>query len=110
LRHRAAAALVWELVAAFEQETGKTVELVRHDIDEQTAAVQAAIDADPPPDFLFGQLAEHLIPRWVEEGRLVDLSEALGALKDQFEIDALEFSVDALEAAPHVRTVIWVRS
>ncbi len=52
-------AAVREIIAAFEQETGKQVELVRHgrDLDQQTAAVQAAIDAGRPPDFLFGQVA-----------------------------------------------------
>ncbi|MDF2760058.1 MAG: carbohydrate transporter substrate-binding protein, partial [Thermomicrobiales bacterium] len=85
-------AAVRELVAAFEKKTGKTVELVRHDFDEQTVAVQTAIDAGRPPDFLFGQLAEHQIPRWATEGRLVDLTDAIGSLKDQFDAGALELS------------------
>ena len=62
---------VHDLISAFEDKTGKQVELVRQDVDQQTALVQAAIDAGRPPDFLFGQIAEHVIPRWAEEGRLV---------------------------------------
>jgi multiple sugar transport system substrate-binding protein len=85
-------AAVGEIVAAFEQETGKQVELVQHDVDQQPAAVQAAIDGGRPPDFLFGQFAEHQIPRWAEEGRLVDLTDTVGALKDLFDADALELS------------------
>ena len=85
-------AAVRELIAAFEQETGKQVELVQHDVDQQTAAVQAAIDAGRPPDFLFAELAEHQIPRWAEEGRLVDLTDTIGALKDLFDADTLELS------------------
>jgi ABC-type glycerol-3-phosphate transport system substrate-binding protein len=36
---------VHELIAAFEDKSGQQVELVRQDVDQQTAAVQAAIDA-----------------------------------------------------------------
>ena len=87
-------AAVREIIAAFEQETGKQVELVRNgrDLDQQTAAVQAAIDAGRPPDFLFGQVASNQIPRWAEEGRLVDLTDTIGALKDLFDADTLELS------------------
>ena len=60
--------------------------------DEQTAAVQAAIDAGRPPDFLFGQVASNQIARWAEEGRLVDLTDTIGALKDLFDADTLELS------------------
>jgi multiple sugar transport system substrate-binding protein len=83
---------VREIIAAFEQESGKQVELVQHDVDQQTSAVQAAVDAGRPPDFLFGQLAEHEIPRWAQEGRLVDLTDTIGALKDLFDADTLELS------------------
>jgi multiple sugar transport system substrate-binding protein len=83
---------VQDIIAAFEQETGKQVELDRQTVDEQTAAVQAAIEAGRPPDFMFGQLAEHLIPRWAAEGRLVDLTQAVGTLKDLFDPDTLELS------------------
>jgi multiple sugar transport system substrate-binding protein len=81
-----------EIITAFEQETHKQVELVRHDEDEQTAAVQAAIDVGKPPDFLFGAIAEHQIPRWAAEGRLVDLTDIIGPLKDLFDADILELS------------------
>ena len=107
---------VHELIAAFEQDTGKQVELVRHEFDQQTAAVQVAIDAGRPPDFLFGQLAEHQIPRWAEEGRLVDLTDIIGPFKDVFDADTLEFSTlrngrdgrTALYAVPMARDTTHV--
>jgi multiple sugar transport system substrate-binding protein len=83
---------VGEIIAAFEQASGKRVELVRQDDDQQTAAVDAAIDAGQPPDFLFGQLAEHQIPRWAGEGQLADLTDIIGPFKDLFDADTLEFS------------------
>jgi multiple sugar transport system substrate-binding protein len=85
-------AAVEELIAAFEGKSGKQVELVRQDVDQQTAAVQAAIDAGRPPDFLFGQIAEHVIPRWAEEGRLVDLTDIVEPFKDMFDADTLELA------------------
>jgi methionine-rich copper-binding protein CopC len=41
-------AAVHELIAAFEAKTSRKVELVRHDLEAQTTAVQTAIDAGRP--------------------------------------------------------------
>jgi multiple sugar transport system substrate-binding protein len=98
-------AAVHDLIATFERETGKQIELVRHDADAQTAAVQAAIDAGHPPDFLFGEIAQHQIPRWAEEGRLVDLTDTIGSLKDLFDAQTIELST--LHDARDGRTGIY---
>ena len=45
---------VAETVAAFEQKTGKQVELVQLAQDELFDKAQAALGAGQPPDFLFG--------------------------------------------------------
>src|SRR5688500_15659933 len=45
---------VREIIAAFEQETGRQVELVQPAQGEIVAQVQAALAAGQPPDFLFG--------------------------------------------------------
>jgi ABC-type glycerol-3-phosphate transport system substrate-binding protein len=45
---------VEEIVAAFEQETGKQVELVFHPESEHGEAIAAALDAGQPPDFAHG--------------------------------------------------------
>ncbi|HEX7171688.1 MAG TPA: hypothetical protein VF365_03650 [Candidatus Limnocylindria bacterium] len=47
---------VAEIVAAFEEQTGKQVELVLLDEEELPAAFAAALDAGQPPDFGFGTL------------------------------------------------------
>jgi multiple sugar transport system substrate-binding protein len=81
-----------ETVAAFEHKTGKTVELASPTQDDMRAMVQAALDAGHPPDFLFGTGAtEEQLGRWAFEGRLVDLTDALGPLAAQFDRDALDW-------------------
>ena len=47
---------VEEIVAAFEQDTGKQVELVFHSESEHPKAIVAALEAGQPPDFAFGLL------------------------------------------------------
>jgi multiple sugar transport system substrate-binding protein len=47
---------VRELVAAFEQKTGKTVELVFHAQAEILDKVRAVLEAGRPPDFLYASL------------------------------------------------------
>src|SRR3954462_11527280 len=54
-----------ETVAAFERQTGKTVELASPTQDDMRAMVQAALDAGHPPDSLFGTGAtEEQLGRW----------------------------------------------
>jgi ABC-type glycerol-3-phosphate transport system substrate-binding protein len=53
-----------ETIAAFEQKTGKQVELVFHDQADLPDKVQAAIEAGEPPDFLFGILIDPNIAPW----------------------------------------------
>jgi multiple sugar transport system substrate-binding protein len=81
-----------ETIAAFEQETGKDVEIVFQAPGEVLDKTQAAIDAGQPPDFLSGPVAENGFDRWAYEGRLVDLTDAVGPLASMFDADALEAS------------------
>ena len=80
---------VEEVVAAFEQRTGKEVELTfwpEEDIPEISAA---ALAAGNPPDFAFGTVIGDHAGRWAYEGRLVDLGDAVGSLASLFDPDAL---------------------
>jgi multiple sugar transport system substrate-binding protein len=81
---------VAEIIAAFEQDTGKQVELVQLAVGEFIEQAQAAIEARQPPDFLFGLAADRLVPRWAYEGRLADLESGLHPVIDLFDADALE--------------------
>ena len=80
---------VAEVIAAFEQGSGKQVELVLYPQDELPYKIEAALEAGGPPDFAFGfDLDEHEA-RWAFEDRLVDLSDAIGHFSDLFDPDAL---------------------
>lgn len=45
---------VGETIAAFEQGSGKRVELVQYSQDEMAGKVAAAVEDGTPPDFAFG--------------------------------------------------------
>jgi multiple sugar transport system substrate-binding protein len=83
---------VREIVAAFEQETGKQVELVLVQ-EQQLADLVAALQArQRTPDFVYTVVGIPQVERWAYEGRLVDLSDAVGHFSDLFDRDALERS------------------
>jgi multiple sugar transport system substrate-binding protein len=82
---------VREIVAAFEQQTGKQVELVLGVQEELVADLVATLKAGrPTPDFVFTVAETQPYERWIYEGRLVDLTDAVGHFSDLFDPDALE--------------------
>jgi multiple sugar transport system substrate-binding protein len=84
---------VREIIAAFEQDSGKQVELVLGQQEELVANLVTALEAGrPTPDFLYTVVDIPQTERWAYEGRLVDLSDAVGHFSDLFERDALERS------------------
>jgi multiple sugar transport system substrate-binding protein len=80
---------VREIIAAFEQDTGKQVELVSYSLDELPGKLEAALEAGKPPDFAFGILIDLSMSRWAFDDRLVDLTDAIGHFADLFDPDAL---------------------
>jgi multiple sugar transport system substrate-binding protein len=83
---------VAEIVAAFEQGTGKQVELVQLAQDEIMQKAATAVEAGTPPDFLFSTFIERWAARWAYDDRLVDLEGILGPILDLFDADTLEVS------------------
>ncbi len=82
---------VAEMVAAFEQKTGKQVELVQHPQAEHperskprsmpgSRPISCGGSAEPPG----------IADQWAYEDRLVDLAEILGPLRELFDQDLLE--------------------
>ena len=72
-------------------EDGKQVELVRHDVISDVACSggargRAAARLPVRP------IAEHVIPRWAYEDRLVDLTDVIGPFKDLFDPDVFELA------------------
>ena len=86
-------AAVREVIAAFQQETGKQVELVFYPFEEHPGKIVAALEAGRPPDFDFGFSNKTYVPKWALQGRLVDLSEAVGHFSDLFDPYQLDRAV-----------------
>src|SRR5262245_21514576 len=58
-----------EVIDAFEDETGKEVELVLLPQLQVQDEAQAALEAGHPPDFLFSTRSSHWTARWAYEDR-----------------------------------------
>jgi multiple sugar transport system substrate-binding protein len=78
-----------ETIAAFEQGSGKQVELVIYPEAELPSKIVAALAADAPPDLAFGLEIANFISEWAFEDRLVDLSDAVGTFANIFDPNAL---------------------
>jgi multiple sugar transport system substrate-binding protein len=83
---------VREIIAAFEQETGKQVELVQPAQGEILDKVQTALAAGQPPDFLFGASVGRGAAQWAYEDRLAELDSELAPVLDVFDADAIDVS------------------
>jgi multiple sugar transport system substrate-binding protein len=81
---------VREIVAAFEQKTGNQVDLVFHPEQELPDMLVAAVEAKRPPDFVFSIINTQHDEPWAHEGRLVELTDAVGHFSDLFDPDALK--------------------
>jgi multiple sugar transport system substrate-binding protein len=80
---------VREIIAAFEQGSGKQVELVQPTQNEMVDQAPAAVEAGKPPDFLFGTFVSNYIAEWAFNDRLVDLTDTVGLFSNLFDPDAL---------------------
>ena len=85
-------AAVREIIAAFEQETGKQVELDQPSQNDIETKAEAGVSAGQPPDFLFGTSTDDDYGQWAAEGRLVDLSDVIGPFANLFDPDALGYA------------------
>ena len=84
---------VREIIAAFEQETGKQVELDLPSTMRSRPRSQAAVEAGQPPDFLFGGgNTAYYSGQWAYEDRLIDLSDEILPFASLFDPDALAFA------------------
>jgi multiple sugar transport system substrate-binding protein len=109
-------AAVAEIIAAFEQKTGKQVELVLQPQDEHEVNTLAAVEAARPPDFAFGIIISNHISKWAYEDRLANLTDVIGAFSNLFDPDALAWvrllnartGQRALYALPMGRTTFYV--
>jgi multiple sugar transport system substrate-binding protein len=84
---------VRETVAAFEQDTGKQVELVFYPQANVPEKIVATLRAGQPPDFAFGLLFPYHIGQWAFDDRLVDLSDTMGHFSDLFDPEVLSWEL-----------------
>jgi multiple sugar transport system substrate-binding protein len=82
-------AAVREIIAAFEQETGKEVELTFHPDTEFAGKLVSAVEAGQPPDFAWGTRIDSYYAEWALDDRLVDLTDTIGSFSYLFDPDAL---------------------
>jgi multiple sugar transport system substrate-binding protein len=81
---------VEEIVAAFEQETSKQVELALFPQEDLPGKIEAAIEAGTPPDFAFGYNLPEQVASWASRDRLVDLTDAIGTFSNLFDPEVLD--------------------
>src|SRR5262245_19043964 len=82
-----------ETVAAFEQGSGKRVELVFYEQAELPERLKAALETDRPPDFAFGIRTASYIPAWAFDDQLIDLTDIVVLFSNLFDPDALAWYV-----------------
>jgi multiple sugar transport system substrate-binding protein len=95
---------VREIVAAFEQKSGKKVELDLPSHNDMVAKILAAVEAGKPPDFLFGLQTDWYYSQWAYEDRLIDLSDVIGPFANLFDPDGLSY-VTLLDATTGLRAL-----
>ncbi len=78
-------AALMEVVAAFEEDTGKEVEVILVPLEEQPSKIEAAFEAGRPPGIAFGFTLNTYIPKWAFEDRLVDLTDTVGSFSNMFD-------------------------
>ena len=80
---------IQETVAAFEQKTGKQVELDLLPQNDIPGKIEAALEAGQPPDFAFALRLRHYFVQWAVDDRLVDLTDTVGSFSNLFDPDTL---------------------
>jgi multiple sugar transport system substrate-binding protein len=85
-----------EIITAFEQASGKQVELSFYEEEQLPDALKATFETGRPPDFAFGLRMPDYISQWAFDDRLVDLTDTVGHFSDIFDPDALAWGVTLL--------------
>ena len=105
-----------EIIAAFEQETGKQVELVFHPEQGASGQDRGCARGRPAARLRLRLPSADYIAQWAFDDRLVDLTDAVGHFSDMFDPDALawvtlrnaESGQEALYGLPVGRMINYV--
>ena len=81
---------LYAAIKKYEQKTGIKVELSQYAVQDMNAKSVAALDAGTVPDIAYSDTYDvQTAGKWAFDGKLEDLSDVLGPMKDRFEAVAL---------------------
>jgi len=81
---------LYAAIKKYEQKTGIKVELSQYAVQDMNAKSVAALDAGTVPDISYSDTYDvQTAGKWAFDGKLEDLSDVLGPMKDRFEAVAL---------------------
>jgi multiple sugar transport system substrate-binding protein len=83
-------AAIEAVVAAYERESGKDIELTFYSQDEVLDKTLAALDSGDPPDLALAFGVGSYVPKWAQDDVLADVSDVVGPMEDQFFPGVLE--------------------
>jgi len=76
---------LYEAIKKFEAKTGVKIELSQYAPQEMIPKTVAALDAGTPPDVAYADVYDFQVAsKWAYEGKLEDLTDIVGPIKDKF--------------------------
>ena len=76
---------LYEAIKKYEAKTGVKIELSQYAPQEMIPKTVAALDAGTPPDVAYADVYDFQVAsKWAYEGKLEDLTEIIGPIKDKF--------------------------
>jgi multiple sugar transport system substrate-binding protein len=76
---------LYEAIKKYEAKTGVKIDLSQYSPQEMIPKTVAALDAGTPPDVAYADVYDFQVAsKWAYEGKLEDLTEIIGPIKDKF--------------------------
>jgi multiple sugar transport system substrate-binding protein len=76
---------LFEAIKKYEAKTGVKIELSQYAPQEMIPKTVAALDAGTPPDVAYADVYDFQVAsKWAYEGKLEDLTDVIGPIKDKF--------------------------
>jgi multiple sugar transport system substrate-binding protein len=80
-----------DAVKKFEQKTGVKVDLSQYAVQDMIPKTVSALDAGSPPDVAYADVYDFQVAgKWAFDGKLEDISDVLGSMKDNFAPNTIE--------------------
>ena len=76
---------LYAAIKKFEAKTGVKVELSQYPVQDMIPKTVAALDAGTPPDVAYADVYDFQVTgKWAFDGKLADISDIMGPMKDKF--------------------------